>query len=160
MDDLQRNSLAEKDTYFMRLALEQARQAQKLGEVPVGAVMVAETGTILAVAGNRSIVDHDPSGHAEMLVLRTAGKILENYRLLNTTMYVTIEPCLMCIGAMIHARIKRLVLGASDPKTGAVVSRYQIGSDGKLNHELEVEAGILADECAGLLTSFFKMKRG
>ena len=160
MDDLQRNSLAEKDTYFMRLALEQARQAQKLGEVPVGAVMVAETGTILAVAGNRSIVDHDPSGHAEMLVLRTAGKILENYRLLNTTMYVTIEPCLMCIGAMIHARIKRLVFGASDPKTGAVVSRYQIGSDGKLNHELEVEAGILADECAGLLTSFFKMKRG
>ena len=123
MDDLQRNSLAEKDTYFMRLALEQARQAQKLGEVPVGAVMVAETGTILAVAGNRSIVDHDPSGHAEMLVLRTAGKILENYRLLNTTMYVTIEPCLMCIGAMIHARIKRLVFGASDPKTGAFCKR-------------------------------------
>ena len=144
----------------MQLALQEARKAQARGEVPVGAVIVDETGAVLASAGNRSIVDRDPAGHAEMVTLRAAGKKLDNYRLLNTTLFVTIEPCVMCAGAILHARIGRLVFGASDPKAGAVVSRYQIGRDGKLNHQLVVEGGLLADECAELLTGFFKKKRG
>ena len=144
----------------MQLALEEARQAQERGEVPVGAVLVDETGTVLAKAGNRSIIDHDPAGHAEMVVLRAAGKRMANYRLSNSTLYVTIEPCPMCAGAMIHARVGRLVFGAPDPKSGAVVSQYQVGSDGKLNHKLEVEGGVLAEECAKLLSAFFKTKRG
>ncbi|KPK00179.1 MAG: hypothetical protein AMJ60_02490 [Desulfobacterales bacterium SG8_35] len=154
-----RNKFTEKDIYFMRLALKEARKARELGEVPVGAVIVDDTGTLLASAGNRSIVDRNPAGHAEMLALRAAGKKLENYRLLNTTLYVTIEPCVMCAGAMIHARTKRLVFGALDSKAGGMVSRYQIGRDGKLNHQMQVEGGLLTDECSELLTSFFKKRR-
>jgi tRNA(adenine34) deaminase len=146
--------------HFMHLALEEAHKAQERGEVPVGAVIVDQTGTVLASAGNRSIVDCDPAGHAEMVALRAAGERLQNYRLLNATLYVTIEPCVMCAGAIVHARIERLVYGASDPKAGAVVSRYRIGRDGILNHHLEIEGGVLADECGGLLTAFFKNKRG
>ncbi len=151
---------ADLDLHFMRLALLEARKAQAREEVPVGAVIVDETGTVLALAGNRSIVDHDPAGHAEIVALRAAGKKLGNYRLLNTTLYITIEPCVMCAGAIIHARIGRLVFGALDHKAGAVVSQYQIGRDGVLNHQLKVEYGLLADECAELLTSFFMNKRG
>jgi tRNA(adenine34) deaminase len=150
----------EKDIHFMRLALQEAHKAQRRGEVPVGAVIVDQNGTILAREGNRSIVDRDPSGHAEMLAIREAGKELDNYRLLNTTLYATIEPCVMCAGAMIHARISRLVFGALDPKTGAVVSLYKIGCDRKLNHQLEVKGGVLEEECAELLSSFFRKKRG
>lgn len=144
----------------MQLALQEARKAGELGEVPVGAVIIDETGTVLAIAGNRSIVDRDPAGHAEIVALRAAGQKLENYRLPNTTLYVTIEPCVMCAGAIVHARIGRLVFGALDPKAGAVVSRYRIGRDGKLNHQAEFEGGVLADECAELLTGFFRKKRG
>ncbi len=144
----------------MRLALQEARKAGKLGEVPVGAVIVDEKGTVLASSGNRSIVDRNPSGHAEIVALQAAGQTLENYRLPNTTLYVTIEPCVMCAGAIVHARIRRLVFGALDSKAGAVVSRYRIGRDGKLNHQLEIEGGVLAAECGELLTSFFKKKRG
>lgn len=151
---------AETDLHFMRLALQEARKAGKLGEVPVGAVIVDEKGTVLASSGNRSIVDRNPSGHAEIEALQAAGQTLENYRLLNTTLYVTIEPCVMCAGAIVHARIRRLVFGALDSKAGAVVSRYRIGRDGKLNHQLEIEGGVLAAECGELLTSFFKKKRG
>lgn len=145
--------------HFMRLALEEAKRAGERGEVPVGAVIVDDQQGILAAAGNSSIGDSDPAGHAELVAMRIAGKKIGNYRLLNTTLYVTIEPCVMCAGAMVHARISRLVYGAPDPKAGAVVSCYQLGSDGKLNHELTTEGGILADECAELLTSFFKKKR-
>jgi tRNA(adenine34) deaminase len=158
MQDIPQKS-PQKDHHFMRLALQEARKAQECGEVPVGAVIVDETGTVLASAGNRSIVGHDPSGHAEIVVLRAAGEKLGNYRLLNTTLYVTIEPCIMCAGAIVHARIGRLVFGALDSKAGAVVSRYQIGRDGKLNHRLEIEGGLLAGECAELLINFFKKKR-
>ena len=154
------NQSKDMDVHFMQLALQEARKAKERGEVPVGAVIVDETGTVLASAGNRSIADNDPAGHAEILALRAAGNKLANYRLLETTLYVTIEPCVMCAGAIVHARIKRLVFGALDPKAGAVVSRYGIGRDGKLNHRLELEEGLLADECAQLLTSFFKEKRG
>jgi tRNA(adenine34) deaminase len=151
---------AETDLHFMRLALQEARKAGKLGEVPVGAVIVDGKGTVLASSGNRSIVDRNPSGHAEIEALQAAGQTLENYRLPNTTLYVTIEPCVMCAGAIVHARIRRLVFGALDSKAGAVVSRYRIGRDGKLNHQLEIEGGVLAAECGELLTSFFKKKRG
>jgi len=153
-------SAAERDENFMRLAIEKARKAGEREEVPVGAVVVDDQQKVLAAAGNNSIGNSDPAGHAEMVAMRAAGKKIGNYRLLNTTMYVTIEPCVMCAGAMIHARINRLVYGASDPKTGGVVSCYQVGVDGKLNHQLNVEGGVLAEECAELLTSFFKNKRG
>ncbi len=150
---------AEMDELFMRTALKEARKAGKRGEVPVGAVIIDEQQNILAVGSNNSIGESDPAGHAEMVAMRTAGKNIGNYRLLNTTIYVTIEPCVMCAGAMIHARVGRLVYGAPDPKTGGVVSCYQVGGDGKLNHQLNIEGGVLAEECAELLTSFFRKKR-
>jgi tRNA(adenine34) deaminase len=150
---------ADGDELFMRMALEEARKAGERGEVPVGAVIVDEQQNILAVGSNNSIGESDPAGHAEMVAIRTAGKNIGNYRLLNTTIYVTIEPCVMCAGAMIHARVGRLVYGAPDPKTGGVVSCYQVGGDDKLNHQLKVEGGFLAEECAELLTSFFRKKR-
>jgi tRNA(adenine34) deaminase len=153
-------SLTGQDEHFMRLALEEARKAGSKGEVPVGAVIVDVEGNILAAAGNNSIGANDPTGHAEMIAMRNAGKRLGNYRLLNTTIYVTIEPCLMCTGAMIHARIGRLVYGAPDPKAGGVVSCYQVGGDGRLNHKLRVDGDILAEKCRELLTAFFKEKRG
>ena len=151
--------VAENDIHFMRIALQEARNAEKQGEVPVGAVIVDQNGIILSRAGNRSIVDCDPSGHAEMIAIREAGKTRDNYRLLNTTLYATIEPCVMCTGAMIHARIYRLVFGALDPKAGAVVSQYLIGTDRKLNHQIIVKGRVLEEECSELLTSFFKKKR-
>ena len=151
---------AERDELFMRMAIEEALKAGERGEVPVGAVIVNEHQNVLAAAGNNCICESDPSGHAEMVSMRLAGKKTGNYRLLNTTMYVTIEPCVMCAGALVHARVGRLVYGASDPKTGGVVSCYQIGGDGKLNHQLKIESGVMAEECAELLSSFFKKKRG
>jgi len=154
------NTAAESDERFMRLALEEARKAGDRGEVPIGAVIVDEQQKILAAAGNNCIGESDPAGHAEMVAMRQAGKKTGNYRLLNTTVYVTIEPCVMCAGAMVHARVDRLVYGASDPKTGGVVSCYQVGGDGKLNHQLNVVGDVLAEECAELLTSFFRKKRG
>jgi len=143
----------------MRLALQEARKAGARGEVPVGAVLVDEYGTVLAADGNRTIEYCDPSGHAEMLVLRTAGKLLKNYRLPGTILYVTLEPCAMCAAAMVHARIARLVFGAEDPKAGGVVSRYAIGVDGLLNHGFDVEGGHNAEECSALLRDFFKERR-
>ena len=156
---MEKKSKAVQDEHFMRLALDEARKAGKRGEVPVGAVIVDEHQNVLSAAGNNCIEKNDPAGHAEMIVLREAGRKIDNYRLLNTTLYVTIEPCVMCTGAMIHARISRLVYGAADPKTGGVVSCYQVGSDGKLNHQLHVEGGVWADECSTLLKDFFKEKR-
>jgi len=153
-------SAAGQDEHFMRLALKEARKAGKRGEVPVGAIIVDAQGNILAAAGNNSIDRSDPGGHAEMVAMRNAGKKMGNYRLLNTTIYVTIEPCVMCAGAMIHARIGRLVYGAPDLKAGGVVSCYQVGNDSRLNHQFNVEGGILAEESSELLTAFFKKKRG
>jgi tRNA(adenine34) deaminase len=149
----------ELDELFMRMALEEAQKAGESGEVPVGAVIVDENQNVLAGAGNKSISESDPAGHAEMVVMREAGKKIGNYRLLNTSLYVTIEPCVMCAGAMVYARVDRLIYGASDPKAGGVVSCYQVGGDSKLNHQFNIEGGVLAEECAELLTSFFKRKR-
>ena len=147
------------DYDYMRLALEEAVQAGKREEVPVGAVLVDVDGRLLAQAGNNCIEQSDPSGHAEIVVLRQAGRKLGNYRLSGATLYCTLEPCIMCVGAMIHARVTRLVFGALDPKTGAIISRYQIGTDGMLNHNLTVEFGLLADECGELLKDFFSKRR-
>jgi len=144
---------------YMKLALEEARLAGERGEVPVGAVLVGREGEILARNGNRSIECNDPCGHAEIEVMRAAGKLLGNYRLTGTTLYVTLEPCLMCAAAMIHARIGRVVFGTTDPKGGGLVSLYTIGNDRRLNHSLEVEGGILTDECAAVLQDFFRRKR-
>ena len=147
------------DSDFMELALEEARLAASRGEVPVGAVLVDKQGRILARDGNRTIEENDPTAHAEVVVMRRAGHELANYRLLYTTIYVTIEPCVMCAGALVHARVSRLVYGATDPKAGGVVSCYPVGRDGKLNHSFEVEGGVLAEQSSQLLKGFFRQRR-
>jgi tRNA(adenine34) deaminase len=146
------------DRAFMRIALEQARQAAEAGEVPVGAVL-ARGEILLAAAANRPIGASDPSAHAEILAIRDAARKAGNYRLPETTLYVTLEPCIMCMGAILHARIRRLVFGALDPKTGAAQSRYAIGTDDLLNHRLEITGGILEVECSRILKDFFRERR-
>ena len=149
----------EQHIYFMKLALKEAAQSALHGEVPIGAVVADNFGNCLASAGNRSLEYSDPSAHAEILALRKAGRKMNNYRLLGTSVYVTLEPCIMCMGALVHARVENLFFGALDPKTGAVMSRYQIGQDGKLNHKIKVFPGLLAQESGELLRTFFKKKR-
>lgn len=146
------------DEYWMQRALDYAKEAGKRGEVPVGAVIIGEDGFI-AGGGNAPIGSQDPTAHAEIIALREAAKKTNNYRLPETTLYVTLEPCLMCMGAMIHARVTRLVYGARDPKTGAAASVYSIGSDGRLNHDIEITRNILAEPCSLLLKEFFKSRR-
>jgi len=146
------------DNGLMRAALQEARRAGARGEVPVGAV-VAVAGRIVARAGNASIATHDATGHAEIRVLRRAGRRLGNYRLSGATLAVTVEPCIMCVGAMLHARIGRLVFGASDPKAGAVVSLYRLGEDARLNHRVVATGGIAAEECAEIVRAFFRARR-
>lgn len=141
-------------------ALAQARAALLIGEVPVGAVLVGEKDEILARAHNFPVLLNDPTAHAEILALRHAARLLGNYRLPGTTLYVTIEPCLMCTGALIHARVKRLVFGAQDPKGGACVSLYRLPEDPRLNHRLEVTGGVREAECRELLRQFFQARRG
>jgi tRNA(adenine34) deaminase len=146
-------------TAYMRLALEEAHRAAEIDEVPVGAVLVSGEEEILARAHNRTICDRDPSAHAEILAIRQAAARLNNYRLLNTTLYVTVEPCLMCMGAIIHARIERVVFGTRDPKWGAAGSLYNLGEDRRLNHQIEIEEGLLLDECRNLIQEFFRARR-
>lgn len=143
----------------MQIALEEARQAAEIQEVPVGAVLVSAEGEILARAHNQTICDSDPSAHAEMLVIRQAAARLKNYRLLNTSLYVTVEPCVMCMGAIIHARIQRIFFGTRDPKWGAAKSLYNLGEDRRLNHHPEILEGLLLDECRGLIQGFFRARR-
>lgn len=147
------------DEAGLRLALTEAREAQAANEVPIGAVIIGREGAILARGQNRVIRDHDPTAHAEMVALRAAGAALGNYRLERCTLYVTLEPCAMCAGAMIHARIERLVFGAFDPKAGAVGSVLSVLNHPQLNHRIEVGGGILADECGDLLRRFFQTRR-
>ena len=146
------------DIALMRQALSLARRAEAAGEVPVGAV-VAVDGEVIGEGWNQPVGSHDPSAHAEILALREAGARIGNYRLVDATLYVTLEPCAMCAGAMVHARIRRLVFGAFDPKTGAAGSVFDIVRSPQLNHRVEVTAGVLADECGGLLQSFFRSRR-
>lgn len=146
------------DEELMRAALDLARKAQELGEVPVGAVVVRD-GKIVAAAANRNVTDNDPSGHAEIIALREAGKVIGNHRLSGCSLFVTIEPCAMCAGALVHARLERLVYGASDPKAGAVQSVMQVLNHPALNHRMEVTAGVLAEECSAILQGFFRERR-
>jgi tRNA(adenine34) deaminase len=149
---------ADLDQQFMALAIEQANCAALAGEVPVGAVLVRD-GQVLAKAFNQPIGLHDPSAHAEMQVLRAAGQAESNYRLPGTTLYVTLEPCAMCGGAMLHARVERVVYGAPDPKTGAAGSALNLFSNQQINHQTQVEGGVLAEECGQVLKRFFKERR-
>ncbi|MDQ6982413.1 MAG: tRNA adenosine(34) deaminase TadA [Mariprofundus sp.] len=143
------------DTEYMQMALKQAELAAQAGEVPVGAVLVLENGQVFS-SNNAPISRHDASAHAEMRVIRAACAATQNYRLVGSSLYVTLEPCTMCAGCIIHARIGRLVYAASDPKTGAVKSLYQLLSDKRLNHQPQVTASIMADESSRLLKQFFK----
>ena len=146
------------DEQFMRLALVEARRAAEAGEVPVGAVIALE-GRIIASAANRTITNGDPTAHAEIVALRAAAKEISNYRLTGTTLYVTMEPCAMCAGALVHARVARLVYGCDDPKVGAVRGELRVLDHPMLNHRVEVTSGVLADECASLLRGFFEARR-
>jgi tRNA(adenine34) deaminase len=143
----------------MRLALAQAAQAQQLGEVPVGAVLVDAQGDLLASGFNRTIIDHDPTAHAEIVALRAGAKQVQNYRLPGASLYVTLEPCAMCLGAMLHARLARVVFGAPDPKTGVCGSVLNLALEKQLNHHTQVEGGVLAQECGDTLRQFFKERR-
>jgi tRNA(adenine34) deaminase len=149
---------AELDQQYMCMAIEQAQLAAQSGEVPVGAVLVKD-GQVISKAFNKPITNHDPSAHAEMLALREAALAEENYRIPGSTLYVTLEPCAMCSGAMLHARIDRVVYGASDPKTGAAGSVLDIFASKQINHQTSVEGGIMSEECGQLLRDFFKGRR-
>ena len=146
------------DERFMARALELARQAAARGEVPVGAVVVMD-GQVIGEGANAPIAGHDPTAHAEILALRQAGAAAGNYRLPGSTVYVTLEPCAMCAGAMVHARIERLVYGAADPKSGAAGGVFDIARSPRLNHRLEVTGGVLGEACGELLRTFFRDRR-
>jgi tRNA(adenine34) deaminase len=152
------NALDDRDAQLMRAAVDEARAAGERGEVPVGAVIVL-VDAIVARAGNRTIVDCDPTAHAEMVALREAARKIGNYRLPGMTLYVTIEPCAMCAGAMIQARIARLVYGADDAKGGAVRSCFKVLDSEQLNHRVDVTAGVMAEDAVGLLKDFFAARR-
>jgi tRNA(adenine34) deaminase len=156
MPDAQLSSAA--DETFMRAALEQAQLAWDQGEVPVGAVVVKD-GVVIARGYNQPIGKHDPTAHAEIVALRVAAEVLGNYRLPGCELYVTLEPCVMCSGAMMHARLARIVYGAPDPKTGACGSVVNLFEQEQLNHHAQAVGGVLADDCAGLLKSFFAARR-
>jgi tRNA(adenine34) deaminase len=145
--------------YFMQMALDQARLARGMDEVPVGAVLIDASKRILAAAHNETIARNDPSAHAEILALREAAQLIKNYRLLASTLYVTVEPCIMCMGAIVHARVGQVVFGAPDPKWGAGGSLYDFAQDHRLNHQPEIIAGICADQCRLLMQGFFAQKR-
>jgi tRNA(adenine34) deaminase len=147
------------DELLMREAIKAAIAAQEADEIPIGACLINEKGEILAAAGNRTITDSDPTAHAEILVLREAAAKIGNYRLSGSTVYTTIEPCAMCAGALVNARIKRLVFGALDERFGAVETLFQICDNSSLNHRIEIKSGILAEECRKLMQDFFRKKR-
>jgi tRNA(adenine34) deaminase len=146
------------DNHFMIRALELAQQAADRGEVPVGAVVV-RNGEIIGQGHNQPIASHDPTAHAEIMAMRDASKNLSNYRLTGCDIYVTIEPCTMCVGAMVHARIRQIFFGALEPRAGALTSQLQLMEDGRFNHSILWEGGILADQCASVLRDFFRQKR-
>lgn len=147
------------DQYYMTLAIKEAIKAEEIDEVPVGAVIVDENGNIIGRGFNRPISTNDPTSHAEINAIRAASEVIKNYRLVNTTLYVTIEPCFMCMGAIIHARIKRVVFGATDEKWGAATSLYTMGNDKRLNHQIDIIPGIMETETKQIIKEFFKNKR-
>ena len=147
------------DEEWMRVAIDAAREAARIGEVPVGAVVVDTNGEMLAVASNLTITNNDPTAHAEILAIREAAGKIANYRLVDTTVYSTIEPCAMCAGALVNARVSRLVFGAHDERFGAVETLFQICTSERLNHRIEIAASVLAAECRELMQQFFKARR-
>ena len=144
---------------FMELALDEAKKAGQIGEVPIGAVLVAENGALLSAAHNQTIKQVDPTAHAEILALREAAAKIHNYRLLNTSLFVTVEPCMMCMGALVHARVKRIIFGTADPKWGAAGSLYNLSEDFRLNHRVEIINGVREEACRELMQAFFRAKR-
>jgi tRNA(adenine34) deaminase len=150
---------AGRDQEWMREALRAAHEAEALGEVPVGAVIVSKDGRVLARAGNRTRTDTDPTAHAEIVALREAARSEGNYRLTDAVMYATIEPCAMCAGALVQARVKRLVYGAADERAGAVSSQFRICDTGSLNHRIEITSGVLETECRAIMQAFFRTRR-
>ena len=148
----------ETDIRWMERALELARKAEAVGEVPVGAVLVKDN-QLIAEGWNQPITSHDATSHAEIMTMREAGKILNNYRLIDTTMYVTLEPCSMCVGAMIHARVGKVIFGAAEPRTGALGGAFNLLEANEHNHFFDFESGVLADESRVLLQRFFKSRR-
>ena len=147
------------DEYWMAQALDQARQAAELDEVPVGAVLINESNELIAAGHNQPISANDPTAHAEIIVLRVAARKLYNYRLPGTTLYVTLEPCTMCVGALVQARVKRIVYGTVEPKAGAIESAHRLFKEGKFNHTPDIHGGVKREECSSLLSRFFEQKR-
>jgi len=145
--------------FYMKIALTEAHKAYEMGEVPVGAVVTSSRGEVLSKSHNETIKRNDPSAHAEIIALREAAEVLKNYRLNNTRIYVTIEPCVMCAGSLIHARVEEVIFGVSDPKGGGLVTLYQLGNDARLNHQLKVTSGVLKAECGAIIQRFFQEKR-
>jgi tRNA(adenine34) deaminase len=154
------SAVLERDDFFMGLALDEAEKGYQLAEVPVGAVLVGADGQILARAHNMPIMSNDPTAHAEILAIRSGSTRVGNYRLPETVIYVTLEPCAMCVGAMIHGRVKRLVFGARDPRSGAAGSVLDLTGIYRFNHRIDVTGGVLAENCAEILRRFFKERRG
>lgn len=146
------------DEYWMQYAISLAAKAEAVNEIPVGAVVVAD-GNIIGEGWNTPIMDHDPSAHAEMKAIRAAARTVENYRVIDATLYVTLEPCPMCAGLLVHSRIRRLVFGAYDEKTGAAGSVMQLCQHPQLNHQITVTGGVLAEQCGGIISAFFKRRR-
>ena len=149
----------DEDERFMRIALEGAFDARQIGEVPIGACIIDGAGQMIAAGFNRTITDCDPTAHAEIIVLREAARKIEHYRLTGTTIYTTIEPCVMCAGALVNARVKRLVYGAADERFGAVETLFRLCDHESLNHRLEITSGILAVECRAIMQDFFRARR-
>lgn len=149
----------EMDELFLQRAIDLAREAECRGEVPIGAVIVSAAGEIVSEASNETIERHDPTAHAEILAIRAAGQKIGNYRLTDTTVYSTIEPCAMCAGALVNARVARLVYGAPDERFGAVRSKFEICDSGILNHRIEIVTGVLEEECRKLMQDFFRSRR-
>jgi tRNA(adenine34) deaminase len=148
------------DEKFMDIALDEARRAENAGEVPVGAVIIDAAGNVISRGFNQPISTHDPTAHAEIIAMRAAARLLGNYRLTGLTLYCTMEPCAMCAGAIVHARIQRLVFGAADARAGAAGSIYDVVRDTRLNHQVEVTAGVQERECRELVQGFFEKRRG
>ena len=149
---------SERDHYWMQAAVKLAETAALKGEVPVGALLVLDDQE-MGRGYNQPIGEHDPTAHAEIMALREGAKAMRNYRLVNTTLYVTLEPCMMCLGAIVHARVKRLVFGAFDARAGAVQSAFQLADSSHLNHRVQCAGGLLAEKCGSLLTEFFRARR-
>ena len=151
--------MSDRDVEFMRIALAAAETAGRLDEVPIGACIISAEGEVLAAASNRTITNSDPTAHAEILALRAAAEKIGNYRLTGTTIYTTIEPCAMCAGALVNARVARLVFGARDERYGAVETKFRLCDSPELNHRMQIESGVLEDECRALMQEFFRSRR-